>query len=196
MKKLILGIIMQLVVAFMFTTFTVAQEFVASVEASTVKWEGKKVVGGGHYGTVDIKSGSFMLSEGELIKAEVSMDMTSLVSNDLEGGMKDRLENHLKSDDFFGVEKYPESKFVLTSAKTAGEGKLEVEGQLTIKGNTNPQSFTVEFDKENNIMKGKMEIDRSFFDVRFGSGKFFDNLGDKAINDIFTLDFMLKLTQK
>ena len=196
MKKLILGIIMQLVVAFMFTTFTVAQEFVASVEASTVKWEGNKVVGGGHYGTVDIKSGSFMLSEGELIKAEVSMDMTSLVSNDLEGGMKDRLENHLKSDDFFGVEKYPESKFVLTSAKTAGEGKLEVEGQLTIKGNTNPQSFTVEFDKENNIMKGKMEIDRSFFDVRFGSGKFFDNLGDKAINDIFTLDFMLKLTQK
>jgi polyisoprenoid-binding protein YceI len=193
MKKLAYTFVMQFIIAFFLTAALSAQEYMASVESSTVKWEGKKVVAGGHYGTIDIKSGEFKFTDGMLTAAEVVMDMSTIVSDDLTGGSKERLEGHLKSDDFFGVDKFAESGFVMESALKAEGDMLKISGQMTIKGKTNPQSFTARIDMSNNTIEGKMEIDRSLYDVRFGSGKFFDNLGDKAINDIFTLEFTIKL---
>lgn len=103
--------------------------------------------------------------------------MTSLESTDLSGNMKGKLDGHLKSDDFFGVENHPEATLMLTSVKATGKNAYNAKGKLTIKGKTNPVEFTIAIygSKANATVK----VDRSKYDVRYGSGSFFDNLGDK-----------------
>jgi polyisoprenoid-binding protein YceI len=103
------------------------------------------------------------------------------------------LVGHLKSDDFFGVEKYPTSNFIITQSSKFDENKATVTGVITIKGKSENISFDVE--RKNNEYSAKLDIDRSKFDVRYGSNSFFDNLGDKAIDDIFTLDIKLVLNE-
>ena len=103
--------------------------------------------------------------------------------------MNQKLVGHLKSDDFFGVEKYPLATFEVTKASKFINGKSSMSGNITIKGKTESISFeVVRAEKE---FSAKVEIDRSKFDVRYDSNSFFDNLGDKAIDDIFTLDIKL-----
>ena len=96
---------------------------------------------------------------------------------------------HLKSDDFFGVEKFPTATFTVTKAAKFSNGKANVSGNITIKGKTEPVNFVVT--KQNNVYKTQLKVDRSKFDVRYGSNSFFDNLGDKAIDNIFILDIQL-----
>ncbi len=93
------------------------------------------------------------------------------------------------TDDFFGVEKYPTANFEITKSSKFSNGKATVTGNLTIKDKTESVSFEVL--EKGNTYTAKMEIDRSKFDVRYGSDSFFDNLGDKAIDDIFTLNIKL-----
>ena len=118
------------------------------------------------------------------------MDMASLVNNDLSGESKGKLEGHLKSDDFFGVEKYPTSKLVITSVAKKDNGTYGVVANLIIKNETHPVTF--DLDWKENTASAKLSIDRSKFDIRYGSGSFFDNLGDKTIYDNFDLDVNLK----
>lgn len=99
--------------------------------------------------------------------------------------MKGKLDGHLKSDDFFGVENHPEATLMLTSVKATGKNAYNAKGKLTIKGKTNPVEFTIAIygSKANATVK----VDKSKYDVRYGSGSFFDNLGDKTIYDEFDL---------
>ena len=99
---------------------------------------------------------------------------------DLEGNSKGKLEGHLKSDDFFGTEKFPEATFVITSVKGN-----EVKGDLTIKGHTEKESFALT--TKGNTISGNVVIDRTKFGIQYKSGSFFDNLKDKAIDDEFEL---------
>jgi len=151
---------------------------------STVTWKGYKVTGS-HHGTIALKEGSLIFEGDKLAGGEFVVDMPTLVSNDLQGEYKGKLEGHLKSDDFFGVEAHPTSKLVFTTVKATGKNSYEVKGNLTVKGKSNPVTFDISV--YGNKATATMKVDRSLYDVKYGSGSFFDNLGDKTIYDEFDL---------
>ncbi len=151
---------------------------------STVTWKGYKVTGS-HYGTINLKSGSLSFDGEKLVGGEFVVDMSSLIATDLEGEYRGKLEGHLKSDDFFGVAKHPTSTLVFTDVKANGKNSYEVTGDLTIKGITKAVTFDVSV--YGSKATATMKVDRSEYDVRYGSGSFFDNLGDKTIYDEFDL---------
>lgn len=159
------------------------------VEKSTVKWNAAKVTGK-HHGTVDLKEATLEFDNGTLVGGNFVVDMTSIVNEDLEGSYKAKLEGHLKSDDFFGVEKYPTASFTITDVEMTSAGMYKVTGDLTIKGITNPISFDASV--KDNQASATLTVDRSKYNVRYGSNSFFDNLGDKAIYDDFDLTINLK----
>ena len=108
---------------------------------STVKWLGKKVTGQ-HDGTVKITSGTLTVKDGKLSGGRFTIDLTTINNNDLEGEYKQKLENHLRSADFFDVENHPEATFEITSiADGANAGTLTVSGNLTIRGVTKNITF-------------------------------------------------------
>lgn len=186
MKKNQLIIVLSLTVGTTATAHNpVADEKVpVKTSESTVTWKAYKVTGS-HTGTVDLKEGALIFDEGTLTGGEFSVDMTSLISTDLEGEYKEKLEGHLKSDDFFGVNENPTSKLVFTQVKATGKNSYEVTGDLTIKGITKPLTFDVSI--YGNKATATMKIDRAQYNVRYGSGSFFENLGDKTIYDEFDL---------
>ncbi|MFK7952804.1 MAG: YceI family protein [Ekhidna sp.] len=170
-----------------------AKDVTVDTKASSVEWLGKKVTGQ-HNGTVQLKEGSLSMDEsGNLTGGTFTMDMTTLISTDLSGEYKGKLEGHLKSDDFFGVATYPTATFVITKAVPQGPGKYKVIGNITIKGTTKEIQFpaTVETKDGRVTAKADITIDRSKYDIRYGSGSFFDNLGDKTIYDNFDLTIAL-----
>lgn len=154
------------------------------VEKSKVTWKAYKV-GGGHVGNIQLKEGALMFDNDKLTGGEFVVDMTSITATDVEGESKGKLEGHLKSDDFFGVESHPTSKLVITKAESFNKDSYTVTGDLTIKGKTNPITFVISV-FENKAM-ATMKVDRAKYDVRYGSGSFFENLGDKTIYDEFDL---------
>ena len=137
--------------------------------SSTVTWKAYKVTGS-HTGTVDLSSGSLLFDGDQLSGGEFMVDMTSLISTDLEGEYKGKLEGHLKSDDFFGVEKHPSSKLVFTKVTSTGKNSYEVTGDLTIKGISKPITFDVSI--YGSKATATMKVDRAQYDVRYGSGSF------------------------
>lgn len=159
------------------------------VTESTIAWTGKKVTGS-HNGSIQLKSGHFNMDGDQIIGGEFVIDMSSITVEDLQGENKGKLEGHLKSDDFFGTEKNPTAKLIITSASKKDNSTYEVVGDLTIKNETHPITF--ELDWKENSANTQLTIDRSKFNVRYGSGSFFDNLGDKTIYDNFELDVNLK----
>lgn len=171
------------------STAIFAQKVEVNTEESTVKWLGKKI-GGKHEGDIRIKSGYLELNKDAIVAANIVIDMNSITNTDLtDEGYNQKLVGHLKSDDFFGVEKFPTATLELTNSTKFSDGKATVNGKITIKGKTENVSFEVL--KKESAYTTTMKIDRSKFDVRYGSDSFFDNLGDKAIDDIFTLDINL-----
>ena len=155
-----------------------------NTETSKVTWKAYKVTGS-HTGTVDLNSGSLIFDDGVLTGGEFEVNMASLISTDLEGEYKGKLEGHLKSDDFFGVEKFPTSKLVFTKVTASGKNSYEVTGDLTIKGIT--KAITLDVSIYGSKATATMKVDRAQYDVRYGSGSFFENLGDKTIYDEFDL---------
>ncbi len=174
------------------SAFTTADDFIAynvdTVE-SIIYWKGYKVTGQ-HDGTVNIKSGALEYDGGELVGGNFTIDMGSITVKDLEGEYKTKLENHLKSEDFFGVEKFPSAQFVITKVMSRGmPGDYRIEGNLTIKETTKPIKFNASVKQEGSkrVATADITIDRAEYNVRYGSGSFFDNLGDKTIYDEFDL---------
>ena len=110
--------------------------------------------------------------------------MNTITCTDLkDDGYNQKLVGHLKSDDFFGVDKYPTANFKVTKSTSFKNGKATLTGNLTIKGITQKISFEVT--KIKNVFTANLDIDRSKYNVRYGSNSFFDSLGDAAIDDIF-----------
>ena len=167
-----------------------AQEKTVNVAESNIHWLGKKVTGQ-HEGNLSLKSGAIQMLDGVLTGGSFVVDMSSMTCTDLEGKSAGNLIGHLKSDDFFGVETHPEAKLNITAVEAKGEGKYAVTGDFTIKGATHPASF--EMVMTNDGATAKVIIDRSKYDIRYGSNSFFDNLGNKAIDNEFELDVTLKL---
>ncbi|MGB5509031.1 YceI family protein [Robiginitalea sp.] len=151
---------------------------------SKVAWKAYKVTGS-HNGTVDLKSGTLMFDNDKLTGGEFTVDMTTLIATDLEGESRQKLEGHLKSDDFFSVASNPTSTLVFSNVKSTGKNSYEVTGNLTVKGITKPVTFDVSV--YGSKATATMKVDRTQFEVKYGSGSFFDDLGDKTIYDEFDL---------
>ncbi|MBN1112866.1 MAG: YceI family protein [Bacteroidales bacterium] len=167
----------------------ISQEYKVDIDNSTIKWTGKKVLGK-HHGNISLLNGEFTLKQGNIIKGNFTMDMTSIICLDLtDKEWNNKLIGHLKSSDFFDVENHKTATFVITKAKPFINNSALVKGNITIKGITKLLDFEVK--KEGDKYTALIEINRTEFDIRYGSGSFFDNLGDKAIDDVFTLEVVL-----
>lgn len=161
--------------------------------ASKVVWKAYKVTGE-HTGTIQIKNGNLLFEDGRLTGGSFEMDMNSITPTGMSGAMQKKLEGHLKSDDFFGVAKYPVSTFVIKKVVSRGTpGSYKIIGDMTIKATTREVKFDVQVTENNGRVTAETDIriDRSEFNVRYGSGSFFDNLGDKTIYDEFDLNVKL-----
>ena len=173
------------------TTYTV------DAAQSNMTWDGKKVTGQ-HNGTVKIANGTVLVDKNKLVGGTVNVDMNSIVSLDLtDAGYNQKLIGHLKSDDFFSVEKHANATFKINSATPikgakAGAPNYNVAGNLTIKGITQPVTFPATVTVNGNTISAKSEaitLDRTKWDIRYGSKTFFASIGDKAIMDDFTVKF-------
>ncbi len=163
------------------------------VQKSNIAWNGKKVAGQ-HSGNIKLSGGTLNLNDGKLSNGSFSINMNSITCTDLQGEWADKLVGHLKADDFFGVEKFPTSSFVITKVSPASAGTVNISGNLTIKGITKAISFPASMSMSGNTLTASakgVKVDRTKYDIRYGSKSFFDSIGDKAIDDEFTIDINL-----
>jgi polyisoprenoid-binding protein YceI len=156
---------------------------------STVQWLGKKITGE-HTGKVGIESGELVFNQNALVGGAITINMASITVEDLQGEWGDKLKGHLTSDDFFGIANHPTAKLIITNVAGSGNS-YNITADLTIKGKTAPITFEASIN--GNTANAEIVIDRTVYDIRYGSGKFFDNLGDKTIYDDFTLTVNLSL---
>lgn len=162
-------------------------------KSSKLVWGAKKVTGT-HAGNIPLTSGSLVVDGDKLKGGSFVFDVKNLTVTDVKDAeMNGKLTGHLKSPDFFSVESHPEAKFVITSATPKGAGAYDVTGKLTIKGITNEVKFpaTVKSDGKKVTADAKIVVDRTKYDIKFRSTNFFENLGDKAIDNDFTLEVSL-----
>lgn len=196
MKRNTLFMVMMAIVATIGLAFTTVVSTSVNVNTaeSYIVWKGYKVTGS-HYGKVMIKNGELNFDDaGMLTGGGFEIDMTTITCEDLEGEWNQKLVGHLKSDDFFGVEKFPTAKFVITEVVSRGKpGEYKIVGDLTIKETTKEIKFNTVINEEagKRVATADITIDRSEYNVRYGSGSFFDNLGDKTIYDEFELSVNL-----
>ena len=153
---------------------------------SKLTWVGKKVTGE-HDGTVEIQSGNLTFKDAKLAGGTFTVNMKSIAVQDLKSGEgKEKLEGHLKSDDFFAVEKFPTAVLVFKTITMKTDGMYAVNADLTIKGVTKPVVLTMAV--KGDTATSTFKVDRTKYDIKYGSGSFFDNLGDKAISNDFEVN--------
>jgi len=155
-----------------------------NLEASKMEWTGKKITGQ-HNGTIQIAEANFGYEDGQLVSGTIVIDMTSISCSDLSGEKAESLVGHLKSADFFDVVGFPEAELTFNSVKQVEGNSYQLSGELTIKGITEAISFYANIGEKEATTT--LKIDRSKYDVRYGSTSFFDGLGDKAIDNIFEI---------
>lgn len=168
------------------------EELEINTAVSKVEWVGKKVAGK-HNGQVTIKEGVIHLHDGKLSKAKVVIDMESITVEDLQGEWKEKLTDHLKSADFFDVENHKTATLEITKIEQKEKNNYLYNGNLSIKGITKPISFEAKTEMQDNKIAAyaTIKIDRTLYDIKYGSGKFFEGLGDKMIDDEFTIKFKI-----
>jgi polyisoprenoid-binding protein YceI len=170
------------------------QQYTVDTSASSFAWTARKVVGP-HNGTIDISEGTLIANdEGQLIGGEFTADMTTIVDLDIQDEkMNQMLTNDLKSENFFDVEKFPTATFTITNIAKEDGATYQVAGDMTIRGITQNISFPAEITVEGDQIRAtaNVELDRTLFDIKFRSGKFFSDLGDKLIDDMFQLEINL-----
>ena len=160
---------------------------------SVVAWKGSSVEGA-HTGYVYISKGELMIENGQLMGGTVEVDMSTIEGDDHRSD--NNLIKHLKDPDFFDVKKFPISTIAITRVASINVENKEITGNLTIKGITHPVTFQAKMEVKDGIVKanGKLVIDRTKWDVRYNSGKFYDNLADKTISD--SIEFNIKIVAK
>jgi polyisoprenoid-binding protein YceI len=170
-----------------------SNEVTINNKVSSVEWIGKKVTGQ-HSGAINIKQGKLNLHDGQLSGGKIVIDMTSITCTDLtreQGG--DKLVGHLNSRDFFDTKNHSTATLVINGVKTIEGNKYTISGTLTIKGITNPISFPATIDMKDGKLGAyaEMKVDRTLYEIKYGSGKFFEGLGDKMIDDEFSIKFKI-----
>ena len=163
-----------------------------NLENSNIKWIGTELTSKTHYGSLKLTQADLVIVDSKITSGEFTVDMTSLSVDDLEGKSKERLEGHLSSDDFFSIEKFQTASLKILDSNRLENGSFNVNGELTIKDITHPIEFTITKIGDNNY-NANLTFDRSKYDVKFRSGTFFENLGDKLILDEINLDVNLSV---
>ena len=161
-------------------------DYVMDNDNSSIKWTGRELSTKSHYGSLQMKNGSLTVNTDGTVNGIIKIDMTTIDCEDLQGRSKASLERHLRSDDFFSVESHPIATLTFKSEGGLGAGnKLAFNGDLEIKGISHPISFESEVKNVDPKVTAlvDMTFDRSKYNVRFRSGTFFQNLGDKLIYD-------------
>jgi len=167
-------------------------------KASTASWLAKKVTGQ-HEGGVAISKGNIVSDGKNITGGSFEIDMTTISCTDItDKEYNGKLLVHLKGDDFFSVEKNPTTKFELTKATLKSGNDYTVTGKLTIKGITNEVTFPamIKMDAKTFVTVAKIMVNRTKFDIKYGSASFFEGIGDKAINDEFELNINIVAAAK
>jgi polyisoprenoid-binding protein YceI len=186
--------IVMMTLALATSSIATGAEYKVDNEKSELKWTATKVTGA-HNGTVPVSSGMLDFKDGMITKGRLEIDMNGIKVDDIKDPKYNAdLTQHLKSDDFFSVDKNPKAVFEITSAKKVEGGMYELSGKLQIKGETKPlpNPVKVKVSQEGDkVLKlaGELKLDRTAWNIRYKSGKFFPNLGDKMIHDEFTINF-------
>jgi polyisoprenoid-binding protein YceI len=186
--KLILS---TLLLMFWFSGFS--KEYKINQSASTLEWEAKKVTGQ-HVGTIAFGEGTLNIENKKITGGKLTVDMNTIVNTDLtDAGYNQKLIGHLKSDDFFGVAKFPQATLEVKKAESKSDKLYHFLADLTIKGITAPVEFDAEVDNQTGQLTatGLVTVNRTKYGIKYGSGSFFEGLGDKMIYDDFTLKFKL-----
>ena len=191
MKKITLSFIAIAISGVLFASAPKTESFKVDASKSSVTWLAKKVTGQ-HNGKVALNNGTLALSNGKISGGKFEIDMTSIECLDLQGEWKDKLIGHLKSDDFFSVEKNPKTKFEITSVNTKDNNTV-IKVNLTIKGITKAISFPASVSKKGDVLVAiaTIRVDRTKFDIKYGSKSFIEGIGDKAIDDEFEMQVNL-----
>lgn len=178
------------------TSAAVAQStYTIDPAAAKLVWTGKKITGQ-HQGSIDVRSGTIAWGENGLAQTEVTIDMTSITDVDMEREYAAELESQLKSTDFFNAAEFKTASFKSTRIQPIpgaepGKPNYSITGDLTIKGITHPVTFNALAWKEKKGIRaaGTMIFDRTLYGIKYRSGRFFDTLGDKMIDDMVELTF-------
>lgn len=168
-------------------------KFQIQSSSSTVNWTGKKVLGL-HTGTINVGAGSIEMGEGLIVGGRVEIDMTSIVITDIEEKKAhDEFLAHLHHDDFFATDKHKTAYLDILNSASTGNNQIKISGNLTIKDITHPISFVAKVEVFTDFLHamGEIIIDRTLYNIRYGSGKFIQNLGNSLIYDEFVLQFKL-----
>lgn len=193
MKK----ILMMLTIAFLFQGVALAEVYTVDASGSSVDWVGTKVTGA-HDGSISISSGQIKFEDGQFVGGEAVIDMTSITVEDIKNpDTNQNLVDHLKNADFFDVTVHPEAMMKVTSVTPAGENVYDVTADFTIKDITNSVAFQARVTKTGDSIQASAEIkiDRTKYNVRYGSGKFFEDLGDRMIHDEFKLTVSIQASK-
>jgi polyisoprenoid-binding protein YceI len=156
---------------------------------SSINWIGKKITGE-HEGSIKFKDGYLVFKDKKLTGGSFTADMTSLSNTDQTGSSKQKLEGHLKSEDFFNTANYTTSTLTFKSIASKGNNTYLVTADLTIKGITNSIQFDFVVAGKNKAT-ATLNINRTKYEIKYGSGSYFDDLGDKTIYDDFELNVVL-----
>lgn len=184
-----------LLVAFacVFMAFKPIEVYKVDTQKSKIEWVGRKVTGE-HKGELKLASGSLNFEGKNFKDGSFVMDMNAMSVTDLQGEMNGKLLGHLKSEDFFSVDKFSTAEFEVTKITPAGAGKVNVTGNLTIKGIKKPITFPAALSIKENVVvavANGVKVDRTSYNIRYGSKSFFESIGDKAIDDDFELNISL-----
>ncbi len=179
------------------------ETFLIDIPRSELKWNAYKPTGS-HHGIIPISAGKINVADGLIMSGTIEFNIAGIEVRDLEGEYKEKLEGHLrgtvpgKEDDFLNVQKYPNASFTITgSTKLENDplGTHMINGDLTIRDITKPVSFKAKVDlASGNALKATAEpfvIDRSQWEIKFKSKKFFDDLKDDFINDEVKLELTI-----
>lgn len=177
------------------TAKDIAGEVSVDLAKSKIEWIGRKITED-HRGFVSLKSGKLNFENSHLQGGEFVIDMNSITCSDIESpDLNKKIVAHLKNDDFFSTDKFPEASLKITHVML-GKGLYDIVADLTIKGKTHPVTFQADLVQSNQGQKkitGKIIFDRTLYDVRYNSGKFFESLGDRLIYDDVELRVELAL---
>ena len=175
------------------TSIVFSSRYFIDTEKSNVIWIGRKV-SGEHHGVINIKGGYVDIEKKSIVGGEIVIDMKSIEVVDMSDKYNRKLEKHLKNSDFFDVDLFPESTFkIKKNHELITDENILFEGDLTIKDTTIISSIPSKISLEDNIVKaiGIVDIDRTLYGITYGSGTFFEDLTDRAIDDNFTLKFKI-----
>jgi len=188
-----------LIILFLFFNtiiFAHTNNYSVDIKKSNLKWTGSKITGSNHFGNISLSEGQIKIDHGKLVNAKFVVNMNTITCTDIKKEKKAQyLVDHLKNEDFFDVKNHENSRLNLIKAEKNDNG-YKVLAELVIKGITKPVEFDLNMEKRDGtiLFSGKLIFDRTKYDIRYGSGSFFDDLGDKAINDDVELEFRIIAT--